>query len=103
MIGNKDREAGDYTVRTKNGYEYTHQEHDHHQECSFGDQFVHGYINFIFIKIVTIYSVSYCIMSCCAMCSLSLIYKLHDSTKELNILQVQYPSQAPYVSIVVIN
>ena len=72
----EDREAGDYTVTTTDGNEYKHKhkkEHDSDDDDEnrqFEDDFAEGYSAFIFMIIITGFSIACCIMSCCAMLTL---------------------------------
>ena len=94
-----DREAGDYTVRTR-GHEFRHKPNrEHHKGDKLDDDFVEGYMAFIYMIIITSFAIVCCVMSCCAMCTLGLTYKLHDATKELDMMQTQLPSQVPNVSV----
>ena len=100
---NEGHEAGNYTIKSKQGYEYKHKnnrkQYMEEREKKFDEELAEGYSAFILMTIITMFAILFCILSCCAMCTLGFTYKLHDATKELDMVQTQLPSPIPNVSV----
>ena len=100
---NEGHEAGNYTIKSKQGYEYKHKnnrkQYMEERERKFDEELAEGYSAFILMTIITMFAILFCILSCCAMCTLGFTYKLHDATKELDMVQTQLPSPIPNVSV----
>ena len=101
----EDREAGEYTVRVRDeqGSEYNHKYNenyqDGHKDSESEIDFAEDYSDSVIIFMIILFSIICCIMSCCSMCTLGLIYKLHDATKQLEFAQTQLTSSVPNVSV----